>query len=121
MKQLIVFWTRNWLVIPTCSLLVRFLDIVLLLLLLSNTNYHYYTVGEEVAQYDGAYKVTRGLWQKYGSDRVIDTPITEMGEYFTYSHPFPTTVPLPLPLSIQVLLAWQLVLPGMVFALWLNL
>ena len=27
----------------------------------------------------GAYKVTKGLWQKYGSERVIDTPITEMG------------------------------------------
>jgi len=29
--------------------------------------------------YQGAYKVTRGLWQKYGDSRVIDTPITEMG------------------------------------------
>jgi pyruvate dehydrogenase E1 component beta subunit len=36
-------------------------------------------MGEEVAQYQGAYKVTKGLWQKHGSDRVIDTPITEMG------------------------------------------
>ncbi|RWS18410.1 pyruvate dehydrogenase E1 component subunit beta-like protein, partial [Leptotrombidium deliense] len=36
-------------------------------------------LGEEVAQYDGAYKVTRGLWRKYGDKRVIDTPITEMG------------------------------------------
>jgi pyruvate dehydrogenase E1 component beta subunit len=36
-------------------------------------------MGEEVAQYHGAYKVTRGLWEKYGSERVIDTPITEMG------------------------------------------
>jgi pyruvate dehydrogenase E1 component beta subunit len=34
------------------------------------------TSGEEVAQYQGAYKVTKGLWQKYGSKRVIDTPIT---------------------------------------------
>ena len=33
----------------------------------------------QVAQYQGAYKVTKGLWQKYGSARVIDTPITEMG------------------------------------------
>jgi pyruvate dehydrogenase E1 component beta subunit len=32
-----------------------------------------------VAQYNGAYKVTKGLWAKYGSSRVIDTPITEMG------------------------------------------
>merc|ERR1719445_2444244 len=38
-----------------------------------------FVMGEEVAQYDGAYKVTRGLWKKYGDKRVIDTPITEMG------------------------------------------
>lgn len=38
-----------------------------------------FIIGEEVAQYQGAYKITKGLWQKYGSDRVIDTPITEMG------------------------------------------
>ncbi|XP_060645750.1 uncharacterized protein LOC132784266 isoform X2 [Drosophila nasuta] len=36
-------------------------------------------LGEEVAQYDGAYKVSRGLWKKYGDKRIIDTPITEMG------------------------------------------
>ena len=35
--------------------------------------------GEEVAQYQGAYKVTKGLFQKYGEKRVVDTPITEMG------------------------------------------
>ncbi|KAJ8680328.1 hypothetical protein QAD02_016115 [Eretmocerus hayati] len=38
-----------------------------------------YVIGEEVAQYDGAYKVSRGLWKKYGDKRVIDTPITEAG------------------------------------------
>ncbi|XP_025106374.1 pyruvate dehydrogenase E1 component subunit beta, mitochondrial-like [Pomacea canaliculata] len=38
-----------------------------------------FILGEEVAQYDGAYKVTRGLWKKWGDKRVIDTPITEMG------------------------------------------
>ncbi|XP_045487909.1 pyruvate dehydrogenase E1 component subunit beta, mitochondrial [Pieris rapae] len=38
-----------------------------------------FVLGEEVAQYDGAYKVTRGLWKKYGDRRVIDTPITEIG------------------------------------------
>jgi len=38
-----------------------------------------FLMGEEVAQYDGAYKVSRGLWKKYGDRRVIDTPITEMG------------------------------------------
>jgi pyruvate dehydrogenase E1 component beta subunit len=36
-------------------------------------------LGEEVAQYQGAYKVTKGLYEKYGDKRVIDTPITEMG------------------------------------------
>ena len=38
-----------------------------------------YVIGEEVAQYQGAYKVTKGLYQKYGEKRVIDTPITEQG------------------------------------------
>ncbi len=38
-----------------------------------------FVMGEEVAQYQGAYKVTKGLYQKYGEKRVIDTPITEMG------------------------------------------
>ncbi|KAH9421625.1 Pyruvate dehydrogenase E1 component subunit beta, mitochondrial [Dermatophagoides pteronyssinus] len=38
-----------------------------------------FIMGEEVAQYDGAYKITKGLWRKYGDKRVIDTPITEMG------------------------------------------
>uniref|UniRef100_A0A0N4ZDH6 Pyruvate dehydrogenase E1 component subunit beta n=1 Tax=Parastrongyloides trichosuri TaxID=131310 RepID=A0A0N4ZDH6_PARTI len=38
-----------------------------------------FLIGEEVAQYDGAYKVSKGLWKKYGDKRIIDTPITEMG------------------------------------------
>lgn len=38
-----------------------------------------FLMGEEVAQYDGAYKVSRGLWKKYGDKRVVDTPITEIG------------------------------------------
>lgn len=38
-----------------------------------------FLMGEEVAVYQGAYKVTRGLWQKYGDKRVVDTPITESG------------------------------------------
>lgn len=38
-----------------------------------------FLLGEEVAQYDGAYKVSKGLWKKYGDKRIIDTPITEMG------------------------------------------
>ena len=36
-------------------------------------------LGEEVAQYQGAYKVSKGLLEKFGPKRVIDTPITEMG------------------------------------------
>jgi pyruvate dehydrogenase E1 component beta subunit len=36
-------------------------------------------MGEEVAEYQGAYKITRGLLQKYGPKRVKDTPITEAG------------------------------------------
>lgn len=35
-------------------------------------------MGEEVAEYQGAYKITRGLLQKYGPKRVKDTPITEV-------------------------------------------
>lgn len=38
-----------------------------------------FLIGEEVAQYNGAYKVSQGLLDKYGSKRVIDTPITEEG------------------------------------------
>ncbi len=36
-------------------------------------------MGEEVAQYQGAYKVSQGLLDEFGPDRVVDTPITEMG------------------------------------------
>ena len=38
-----------------------------------------FLLGEEVAEYDGAYKVTQGLLQKFGDKRVIDTPISEHG------------------------------------------
>ncbi|KAG9128215.1 pyruvate dehydrogenase E1, beta subunit [Ceratobasidium sp. 392] len=38
-----------------------------------------FIMGEEVARYNGAYKVTKGLLDKFGENRVIDTPITEMG------------------------------------------
>jgi pyruvate dehydrogenase E1 component beta subunit len=38
-----------------------------------------FLMGEEVAQYDGAYKVTKGLLHEFGAKRVIDTPITELG------------------------------------------
>jgi pyruvate dehydrogenase E1 component beta subunit len=36
-----------------------------------------FVIGEEVAEYQGAYKVTQGLLQEFGAKRVIDTPITE--------------------------------------------
>lgn len=36
-------------------------------------------MGEEVAQYNGAYKVTEGLWAKWGDKRIVDTPISEAG------------------------------------------
>jgi pyruvate dehydrogenase E1 component beta subunit len=38
-----------------------------------------FVMGEEVAQYNGAYKVTKGLLDRFGDKRIIDTPITEMG------------------------------------------
>uniref|UniRef100_A0A8D0KH65 Pyruvate dehydrogenase E1 component subunit beta n=1 Tax=Salvator merianae TaxID=96440 RepID=A0A8D0KH65_SALMN len=49
-----------------------------------------FLLGEEVAQYDGAYKISRGLWKKYGDKRVIDTPISEAGlrpvcEFMTFN------------------------------------
>lgn len=36
-------------------------------------------IGEEVGQYNGAYKISKGLLDKYGKERIIDTPITEAG------------------------------------------
>ena len=38
-----------------------------------------FVIGEEVAEYQGAYKVTQGLLEEFGAKRVVDTPITEMG------------------------------------------
>ncbi|EGO01956.1 hypothetical protein SERLA73DRAFT_49655 [Serpula lacrymans var. lacrymans S7.3] len=38
-----------------------------------------FIMGEEVARYNGAYKITKGLLDKFGEKRVVDTPITEMG------------------------------------------
>src|SRR6201989_96093 len=38
-----------------------------------------FLMGEEVAEYDGAYKVSKGLLHEFGNKRVIDTPITELG------------------------------------------
>ena len=38
-----------------------------------------FLMGEEVAEYDGAYKVSRGLLEDFGDKRIVDTPITELG------------------------------------------
>lgn len=38
-----------------------------------------FVMGEEVAEYQGAYKVTQGLLEEFGGTRVVDTPITEIG------------------------------------------
>ena len=38
-----------------------------------------YVMGEEVGHYQGAYKITQGLLDKYGPERIMDTPITEYG------------------------------------------
>ena len=38
-----------------------------------------FLMGEEVAEYDGAYKVSRGLLKEFGPLRVVDTPIAELG------------------------------------------
>ena len=51
--------------------------------------------GEEVGAYQGAYKVSKGLFQKYGPDRVIDTPITEMGTVRSWARPAPEVQVVP--------------------------
>ena len=38
-----------------------------------------YLIGEEVAEYNGAYKVSLGMLDEFGAERVIDTPIAETG------------------------------------------
>jgi len=38
-----------------------------------------FLMGEEVAQYNGAYKVSKGMYDRFGEERIIDTPITEAG------------------------------------------
>ncbi len=43
------------------------------------TDENVYLMGEEVAEYQGAYKISQGLLDEFGSKRVIDTPITEHG------------------------------------------
>ena len=41
-----------------------------------------FIMGEEVAEYNGAYKVSEGLLDKYGFKRVIDTPSSSLVRYF---------------------------------------
>jgi len=38
-----------------------------------------FLMGEEVAEYNGAYKVSQGMLEEFGDGRVLDTPITELG------------------------------------------
>lgn len=38
-----------------------------------------FIMGEEVGEYQGAYKISKGLLEKFGPERVVDTPITEAG------------------------------------------
>ena len=38
-----------------------------------------FIMGEEVAEYNGAYKITKGMLDKWGPERIIDTPISELG------------------------------------------
>ena len=38
-----------------------------------------FLMGEEVAEYNGAYKVSQGMLEEFGERRVIDTPISELG------------------------------------------
>ncbi len=38
-----------------------------------------FLMGEEVGVYQGAYKVSKGMFQEFGEDRIVDTPITEAG------------------------------------------
>ena len=47
-----------------------------------------FLMGEEVAEYQGAYKVSQGLLERFGPDRVVDTPLAE-GAGFPASPPSP--------------------------------
>ncbi|MBL8068182.1 MAG: pyruvate dehydrogenase complex E1 component subunit beta [Armatimonadetes bacterium] len=38
-----------------------------------------FLIGEDIGRYQGTFRVTQGMWEKYGSKRVLDTPITECG------------------------------------------
>ena len=54
-----------------------------------------FLMGEEVAQYDGAYKVSQGMLAEFGDKRVIDTPIAELGfaGWFWLAWVFPLFIP----------------------------
>ena len=43
-----------------------------------------FLMGEEVAEYNGAYKVSQGMLAEFGPKRVIDTPISELGFYCSW-------------------------------------
>ena len=43
------------------------------------TDENVFLMGEEVAEYNGAYKVSQGMLEEFGAKRVIDTPIAELG------------------------------------------
>ena len=42
-------------------------------------NSNVFLIGEEVGEYEGAYKVSQGLLAEFGPKRIVDTPITEAG------------------------------------------
>ena len=49
-----------------------------------------FLMGEEVAEYNGAYKVSQGMLDEFGPERVIDTPIAELGfACLLYTSPSP--------------------------------
>lgn len=47
-----------------------------------------FLMGEEVGQYQGAYKISKGLLEKHGKNRVWDTPISEIGNLNIYKFRF---------------------------------
>lgn len=44
-----------------------------------------FLLGQDIAQYGGAFKVTKGLWEEFGLERVINTPISEAAMVFFVS------------------------------------
>lgn len=73
-----------------------------------------FILGEEVAQYNGAYKVTKGLLDRFGDKRVIDTPITEsgfcglaVGAALSGLHPIVSFANMPTPLLFTAYAQFQ--------------